>query len=160
MSPTAPTRTRTRTVALAVAGVALTPLTVLGLTGCSSPSTREDAGPVTYLLETDAPVGTPLGTVTVDGSRGAGDAFAPQEFTDQRTTLPVQSASGWTTRMTVPAGSRPRVRATPPAGVLVRCHILLENGREIATATAPAAGEPVDCVAGAGAGAGAGAADG
>ena len=141
------TASRIRPLALtAGAAVLLIPLTgctVIDAIGKSS----QDAWQLNYEVTTDGSASTKLTDVSyldVDGRLD--DAKTKSVGTVETTTGSGGAASKWTADSIVVVGKQTRVTATPPTGVRATCRILLDDAKEIATATSEP-GEPVVCEA-------------
>ncbi|WFR67565.1 hypothetical protein P9139_03400 [Curtobacterium flaccumfaciens] len=116
-------------------------------TGCSFVQRQTgDAWAVTYEVQVDAPTGSALSDVRVEGAEQRGDAPEVHRLGTQDTDAADGDGSRWQHDVIVLAEQRASVRAAPPEGATATCRILLDGKREIATETATA-GEPVTCSA-------------
>lgn len=140
--------TSTRTTVRRSAALVAAPASLGLLTGCSVVHQQlGDAWAVTYEVTVDQPVGATLADVHVEGADGRGDAPREVDLGDRKTRKASDGGSRWTRELVVLAEDRASVRATPAAGATATCHILLDGGREIASDTSSAPGEPVRCSA-------------
>lgn len=135
-----------RTVRLLAAAVVVGSVALI-TTGCSVVQRQTgDAWAVTYEVQVDAPTGSALSDVRVEGAEQRGDAPEVHRLGTRDTDATDGDGSRWQHHAIVLAEQRASVRATPPEGATATCRILLDGKREIATETATV-GEPVTCSA-------------
>lgn len=117
-------------------------LAITSLAGCVRFGADDWA--VTYEITTDA---TSPHDLTAVAYRLEPDRGQPSELVDEGTMTTKSDPAGGTVlkiESVIAAEERASVTARPPAGVTATCRILLDDVREIATATADP-GEPVTC---------------
>ncbi|MGP4016706.1 hypothetical protein [Saccharopolyspora sp. 5N708] len=74
-------------------------------------------------------------------------ADSPDRYVDEVTQHAVPGPVGapWKQEVVVSAGQKAEVTAKPTGDLTLTCRILLDGEKELASATAPAPGEPVTC---------------
>ena len=122
-------KTRVVLAATAVAGA------LVSASACSNPTGK--AWAITYEV-TDQNGGT-LSEVSY--------AQSPSSFNHETRKAKVDGPVGvpWKEKVVVSAGGKAEVTATPSGNMRLTCRILLDGEKELASATAPAAGQPVTC---------------
>ena len=122
-------KTRVVLAATAVAGA------LVSASACSNPTGK--AWAITYEV-TDQNGGT-LSEVSY--------AKSPSSFNRETRQSKVDGPVGvpWKEEVVITAGGKAEVTATPSGNMKLTCRILLDGEKELASATAPAAGQPVTC---------------
>lgn len=141
------TASRIRPLALTVGAAAL----LLPLTGCSVidaiGKSSQDAWQLSYEVTTDGSASATLTDVSyLDADGRLEEAKTKSIGTIETTAGTGGAASKWKADSIVVVGKQTRVSATPPAGVRATCRILLDDTKEIASATSDP-GKPVTCEA-------------
>lgn len=131
-----------------VAGASLAAVLVATMSsGCSFIHNQTTpAWSVTYEVEVDQPAGASLTDVSVEGAETRGDEPKNMPLAKQATSQPDGQGSTWKHEVIVLVKEHAAVRATPPAGAVATCRILLDGKREIAKSVS-AAGKSVSCEA-------------
>lgn len=108
---------------------------LVGVSACSNPSGKSWA--ITYEV-TDQNGGT-LSDVSY--------AQSPDRYNDEVKQSTVDGPVGvpWKQEVVVAAGQKAEITAKPTGGLTLTCRILLDGEKELAKATASAAGGPVTC---------------
>lgn len=138
---------RIRPFALTVGAAAL----LLPLTGCSVidaiGKSSQDAWQLNYEVTTDGSASATLTDVSyLDTSGRLEEAAMKRVGTVETSAGAAGVPSKWKADSIVVVGKQTRISATPPAGVRATCRILLDDSKEIATATSDP-GKPVTCEA-------------
>ncbi|PII85339.1 hypothetical protein BMH32_07450 [Leucobacter sp. OLJS4] len=141
------TASRIRPFALTVGAAAL----LLPLTGCSVidaiGKSSQDAWQLNYEVTTDGSASATLTDVSYLDTSGRLEEAAMKRVGTVETSAGAGGApSKWKADSIVVVGKQTRISATPPAGVRATCRILLDDSKEIATATSDP-GKPVTCEA-------------
>ncbi|KKI22263.1 MULTISPECIES: hypothetical protein [unclassified Leucobacter] len=141
------TASRIRPLALTVGAAAL----LLPLTGCSVidaiGKSSQDAWQLSYEVTTDGSASATLTDVSyLDADGRLEEAKTKSIGTIETTAGTGGAAAKWKADSIVVVGKQTRVSATPPAGVRATCRILLDDTKEIASATSDP-GKPVTCEA-------------
>lgn len=84
--------------------------------------------------------------VTGSGSADIAYASSPDRYRIERPHSTTTSAGvPWQSTVVINAGERAEVTAKPSGDQALTCRILLDDEKVLATATSPAAGQPVTC---------------
>jgi len=130
-----------------LAAVAALAAVTLTLTGCAQLHQQVgDAWAVTYEVSVDAPDASTLHDVRYLGAEQRGDAATVRTISEAATRPGAANggAAVWTHESIVLAKDPASVRATPPAGRIASCRILLD-GKKVIAEEHGSAGKPVRC---------------
>jgi hypothetical protein len=130
-----------------LAAVASLAAVTLTLTGCAQLHQQVgDAWAVTYEVSVDAPDASTLHDVRYLGAEQRGDAATTRTISKAATRPGAANggAATWTHESIVLAKDPASVRATPPAGRIASCRILLD-GKKVIADEHGTAGKPVRC---------------